>query len=98
DRNVTGVQTCALPILREPGIFMRGGTNENTPTILTGYPGEVAILDGQVQTEIIVKMEGQYNILENLVVRNAAKYNVLVSGKYSRSEERRVGKGSSIWL
>src|SRR5699024_12016954 len=48
DRNVTGVQTCALPICQQPGVAgLVGGVQR---VIEVGVPVAVAPVDGKVQS------------------------------------------------
>ena len=61
------------------GLVLPGGTDEFTPFILAGYPGETAILDGTGLHTVVV-LDQTYTILENLTIRNASKYNVRVGG------------------
>lgn len=84
------------------GLVLSGAGDEFHPLILTGYPGETAILDGgeKLPTERLrqivankenyhikirqaVQLEGQYNIIENLTIRDAWRHNIGIGGKYS---------------
>src|SRR5699024_12213363 len=87
DRNVTGVQTCALPIsertqqlltsLKNEGINVRGVTRLGYPVVIGAFPlEEKTVVDGIVYMRLL-----------------PTKYPILKSEQTDlRSEERRVGK------
>src|SRR5207249_5159746 len=82
DRNVTGVQTCALPISRRsrPGGWNSSSVKvESRPTERTLW--ERSVMSNQVLTEI-----GRCRIDQRPCFVEER------SGSFSRSEERRVGK------
>src|SRR5207248_6202817 len=87
DRTVTGVQTCALPILRAVTRAVNGGLNG---------------LDGRIQYLAKAKsiwLEPHSATTAHPVLRKGDKgndvidlQNELIDAGYRRSEERRVGK------
>src|SRR5699024_12220514 len=77
DRNVTGVQTCALPILNS----MRRFATQELDSVLITQP--VGPLDGIVHMPIPV-------VLAHVTQRCT---DTTLGGNSVRSEERRVGKG-----
>src|SRR5690606_40958401 len=88
DFHVTGVQTCALPILHTeqvPGFF-RVAIGDATVTAL--YDGYVHLdpnlLKGRSQKEV-------QTLLANMFLENDQGMQTAVNG-YLRSEERRVGE------
>src|SRR5207249_5338963 len=83
DRNVTGVQTCALPI------FFSGGTRrfcagQITPEKIVVGPGS-----GRVGRRARGRADVRYEIQERLLVKRQD----FKRRRLPRSEERRVGKG-----
>lgn len=85
----------------DSGLVLDGSGDETHPVVLTGYPGETAVLDGgetlsrdqllrirkgehyDIKIRQTVTLEGRYNIIENLTIRNGFRYNVLVLGQFS---------------
>lgn len=86
----------------ESGLVLRGKGDEFHPVIITSYPGETAVIDGEEKLPIgqlkriaagqesynikirqVIQLEGQYNIVENLTIRDGWRHNVAVLGKYS---------------
>src|SRR5699024_11972690 len=79
DRNVTGVQTCALPISEE--------MDDNLAKLrVSAGAGEQRML----LTEILVDSELMESALEKIPVDSATSTDI--SSFVNRSEERRVGK------
>src|SRR5690606_41033911 len=85
DFHVTGVQTCALPILRKPGA--KPGSTSRLP-VLPG-PGEPPLI---VPTSLYRRMASPV-LPMNRSPAGLAQRMLLESVKSERSEERRVGKG-----
>src|SRR5207249_7681574 len=92
DRNVTGVQTCALPI-------------SPTVQVTTRYPGASArtVIDA-----VALPIEQQVNGVEGMIYMQSfsgadGTYSLTVTFKIgvdlniARSEERRVGKEGRTW-
>src|SRR5699024_12136781 len=100
DRNVTGVQTCALPILKdgrwaytsEPIIFSENGN------LLNGQHRLVAIIKTGIAAELLVtfKVEGEAFKYMDAGTKRGAMHIFEIEGiknyTFQRSEERRVGK------
>src|SRR5207249_9286882 len=86
DRNVTGVQTCALPIYKKRGllslIVLEMGTSSRLCAALK--PGEPVVVMGPTGTPTEIP-EGQTVVLCGGGLGNAVLFSI-------RSEERRVGK------
>src|SRR5699024_11298517 len=82
DRNVTGVQTCALPIYSKNFFanYFKHGTQAG---------GLLKLKNGQLSAEAREKMREKFQEA-NSGANNAGK--VLVLDETMRSEERRVGK------
>src|SRR5207302_3044756 len=82
DFHVTGVQTCALPILRSPGAVEARLAREALPEEITR---PLAALREGITTE--------YGRLQEAVARlDATLVRPVESTRNARSEERRVGK------
>src|SRR5207249_7204274 len=77
DRNVTGVQTCALPIYEDVEVQARGLISE-------------ALALGVLPTDDVTGRLEVHQALEQVVGRPSAP--VAVDDTVARSEERRVGK------
>src|SRR5207249_5484186 len=98
DRNVTGVQTCALPIL----IVFRGLESavpaESRPFRAT-WRGELLIeRTGSYELELVTDSEASLSLDGRELVRSGAEAGEAGSFRNRRSEERRVGKeGRAGW-
>src|SRR5207249_6837951 len=97
DRNVTGVQTCALPILdahrtrSAACVFGRGANATMIRVIIPPHLRTLADVDGEVQLEVTGPVTVR-SVLDALEARYPA-----LRGTIRRSEERRVGKEGSGW-
>lgn len=70
----------------EGGILVRGEGDELHPAILSGAPGETAIVvpAASLKTREPILVDGQHGIVENLVIKRIGnKYDLLVVGKDS---------------
>src|SRR5699024_12003756 len=87
DRNVTGVQTCALPIF---AILANMVSMTKTKLIVR----EAALLGGQPKEDLKLKLIGGLYRLTSTVVSlsEGVKENLMKRYGVPRSEERRVGK------
>src|SRR5690606_39680189 len=86
--HVTGVQTCALPILRSGHAVMVRSIWINPPATIDMFSG----LRGQIYRSHIFLVLHTLKPFQPLKVRGGA-----MDYRY-RSEERRVGKERGIWL
>src|SRR5699024_11461284 len=77
DRNVTGVQTCALPIYRRE---TEQGTSSNRVTSLLNEHRKTVANSIRASSQAIKKES------------SCAKSNIIIGLSLRRSEERRVGK------
>src|SRR5207249_5575706 len=87
DRNVTGVQTCALPILRA------GRDQRDPPVAALPQAGEVPIALGAA----VGAEEHQPWRRERDLLRLRFPADLLRAPEDQRSEERRVGKECRSW-
>src|SRR5699024_11789377 len=83
DRNVTGVQTCALPILKARAYAMFGKTNKAVATALTAAD--------MFEDEAELAMGHCCELLAGKFLVEKHKWVEAIT-LFSRSEERRVGK------
>src|SRR5207249_5137086 len=98
DRNVTGVQTCALPIFTDLVGFSKG-------TVAEQYAAK-ATLSEIIRSDIAALREADYRIKDTgdgaliifLSSPEHALYMALAIAQDFRSEERRVGKEWRCWL
>src|SRR5207249_8267050 len=90
DRNVTGVQTCALPI----STSQCEGIGVVIPGVVDSETGRV--LNAPVDTEKPVRTEntGFGSVREIIIVSTMTSFFIAL---LARSEERRVGKECSSW-
>src|SRR5699024_11706169 len=89
DRNVTGVQTCALPISQSATQIERQIRG------LTPWPGAYTFLAGQrvkILASLPVNTSQQTVKPAGTVISVGRKAILVACGKDTRSEERRVGK------
>src|SRR5690606_41028448 len=92
DFHVTGVQTCALPILEE----IQNLILENRPDIIiANVKDKDSLLNLTSQCTILMNAVGPFNWYGKKVVEACIENNTHyldITGEPSRSEERRVGK------
>lgn len=69
----------------EDGLVLNGNGDASHPIILTGYPGETAILTSTPDVTVTIQIHGQYGILQNLIITSVgdSKWNVIVTGDKS---------------
>src|SRR5699024_11318311 len=87
DRNVTGAQTCALPISDAAKTLLVPGFDE----IILGYKVRSATLDPDHEKSVVPGGNGMF---KNTVISGSrARGTWKRSPRKTRSEERRVGEG-----
>src|SRR5699024_11835437 len=97
-RNVTGVQTCSLPILFEIGQEVFGGIVEILTSVVDGFQGaggEVNMLKA-----IFMGLNPVASIAKEVLVSfgpQLAEGFSQIASMVIRSEERRVGKDGRVW-
>src|SRR5699024_12167845 len=94
DRNVTGVQTCALPISRVMGLELGGEREQQRLRPGTGGPEVHA--EGQLDPldRLAMQRHGDRGGAEHVPGAGPGGEDAL---SVERSEERRVGKGGRAW-
>jgi hypothetical protein len=84
-RMVVRAGTYLIQNLGEDGIVIDGRGDEFHPVILSGYPGERAVLTSDGTVNIPVQVHGMHGIVENLVIASdrEVKYDIIVTGDSS---------------
>src|SRR5207249_9746637 len=95
DRNVTGVQTCALPI--SPRTTAGSGLSAGGVDI---HPRRYAIRSSvsQAQRRYLLLEQGVGAAGFNFLLNAAIAWLMFRGADVVRSEERRVGKGCRVWV
>src|SRR5207249_5648256 len=96
DRNVTGVQTCALPISHLTGVVLRLNDDGTTPTDNPFFAAGAAMggeVGANIQKVFAYGIRNSFGMAFDPV--SGALW--LEENGDDRSEERRVGKGRGRW-
>ncbi len=74
--------TYVIENIGEDGVVLDGKGDEFHPVILSGYPGERAVLTSDGTVNVPVQVHGKHGIVENLVVAadREVKYDIIVTG------------------
>ena len=77
--------TYIIEKLGEDGIVIDGRGDEFHPVVLSGYPGERAVLTATGTVNVPVQVDGRYGIVENLVIASdrEVNYDIIVTGDNS---------------
>ncbi|MHC4607543.1 MAG: right-handed parallel beta-helix repeat-containing protein, partial [Planctomycetota bacterium] len=74
--------TYVIGNIGEDGVVLDGKGDEFHPVILSGYPGERAVLTADGSVNVPIQVHGKHGIVENLVVAadREVKYDIIVTG------------------
>lgn len=72
--------TDAMPFVADGLRVVGAGTSDEERVVLTNYAGETVLFDGEGHIRELVRLSGNYTLVEGLVLVNAGGYNVEVNG------------------
>lgn len=81
-RMVVREGTYIIENIGQDGVVLDGAGDEFHPVILSGYPGERAVLTSDGTVNVPIQVHGRHGIVENLVVASdrEVKYDIIVTG------------------
>lgn len=72
--------TYTLTSLEDAIVVAGAGSSFAEATVLVNYPGETPMFDGANTAREVIRITGQYTIVQGLILQNAGAYNIEVRG------------------